>query len=232
MGQSVFIHPTEARRQFAEFAAGELTPDDLARGALLIALEENPQVDIDRTLAGLDEIAEAARDRCQRGEPDIFRLGHLHAELFDARGFIGDISNYYDPRNSYLNEVLERRTGIPITLTIVFVHVARRLGLDAVGVGLPGHFLAKVRFELSEIYVDAFHGGRTMTIAEISEMVAEMSHGNVRLRSEHLRAWDTRETLTRVLANLQNAYAQKRDLRRATAAKERIELLMNGSTKA
>jgi regulator of sirC expression with transglutaminase-like and TPR domain len=232
MGEAIYVHPTEARRQFEEFAARELGPDDLARGALLIALEEYPRVDIDRVLGDLDEIAEAARDRCEAGEPDIFKLGHLHAELFDERGFIGDIANYYDPRNSYLNEVLERKVGLPIALTIIFVHVARRLGLDAVGVGLPGHFIAKVRFELSEVYVDSFHGGRTLTIPDIAEMVSEMSRGNLRLRSEHLRAWDTRETLTRVLANLQNVYTQKGDGRRATAAKERMDMLMAGSRMA
>lgn len=226
MGQAIYIHPSEARRQFEQLASGEITLDSMARGALLIALEEYPKLKVDHYLAQLDEMADCVRDRIESGEPDIFKLGHVHSELFDKRGFIGNIASYYEAQNSFLNEVIDRKTGIPITLSILFVDIARKIGLDAVGVGVPGHFLVKVRFEMSEVYIDPFHGGRTLTVREIGELITEMSGGNVTLRSEHLRAWTARETLTRVLANLQNIHQQNHDVKRATAARERIGLLM------
>jgi regulator of sirC expression with transglutaminase-like and TPR domain len=149
----------------------------------------------------------------------------VHAVLFDQEGFVGNVGDYYDERNSYLNEVLERKVGIPITLSILFLRVARLAGLDAHGVGLPGHYLAKISFDLSEVYLDPFHGGRTMSISEIASFLGEISGGQVALRAEHLRAWSARETLVRVLANLQAVYERKGDARRRNGAMERIEIL-------
>jgi regulator of sirC expression with transglutaminase-like and TPR domain len=225
VSQALLVHPTEARRRFEEFAARDLGPSDVAEGALLIALEEYPQLDVERELERIDSMAERVLDRSGRDEPSIFRLGHVHAVLFDQEGFIGNVGDYYDERNSFLNEVLERRVGIPITLSILFLRVARLTGLDAHGVGLPGHYLAKVCFDLSEVYVDPFHGGRTMSIAEIASFLGELSEGKLSLRAEHLRAWSARETLVRVLANLQAIWERKGDTRRRNGAMERIEIL-------
>lgn len=223
--EAIFVHPTEARRRFEEFASRELGPADVAEGALLIALEEYPQLDVEASLQRIDAFAERVLDRSDRDEPSIFRLGHVHSVLFDQEGFIGNVGDYYDERNSFLNEVLERKVGIPITLSILFLRVARLAGLDAHGVGLPGHYLAKICFDLSEVYVDPFYGGRTMTIPEIASFLGEISNGQVALRAEHLRAWSARETLVRVLANLQAAYERKGDAKRRNAAMERIEIL-------
>jgi regulator of sirC expression with transglutaminase-like and TPR domain len=221
----MLVHPAEARRQFREFAAGEIDNGNLARGALLIALEDYPRLDVDDYLRRLDDIAVRAERRCTPGEPPVFRLGHLHAELFDVDGYSGDSSNYYDPRNAYLNEVIDRRIGIPITLSIVFLHVATRLGLRAFGVGLPGHYIVKVQFELNELYVDPFHQGSTLTLAEIRDLLREVSGGSAALSAEHLRAWTGRQTLARVLVNLQNMWSRSGDLRRAASAQERMEML-------
>jgi regulator of sirC expression with transglutaminase-like and TPR domain len=219
----MIVHPAEARRRFTDFASGEITNADLARGALLIALEDYPRLDVDRYLAALDDLA----DRAQRrgGGPPIFLLGHLHAEMFDVDGYRGDETSYYDPRNAYLNEVVDRKLGLPILLSIVFIHAATRLGLSAHGVGLPAHFIVKVRFELNEIYVDPFHGGATLAMQEIAEMISGVTQGQMRLSSEHLRAWDPRETLMRVLANLQNMWARAGDARKSASARERLEIL-------
>jgi regulator of sirC expression with transglutaminase-like and TPR domain len=219
------IHPAEARRQFREFAETEITAADLARGALLIALEDYPQLDIAEPLAMLDDLAERVRERCSPGDPPVFRLGHLHREMFDVDGYRGDAVNYYDTKNAYLNEVIHRRVGLPLTLSIIFLHVANAVGLNAAGVGLPGHYMVKVRFELNELYVDPFHGGATLTVGEIAAMLAEMSGGRIRLASEHLRSWEPRDTLVRLLANLQNMWTRAGDTRKATSAAERITLL-------
>ncbi|MDQ3280068.1 MAG: transglutaminase-like domain-containing protein [Acidobacteriota bacterium] len=221
----MLIHPAEARRQFVEFAAGEITNENLARGALLIALEEYPRLDVSGYLDELDALAMRVEKRCTPGEPPVFRLGHLHAELFDIDKFRGDVTNYYDPRNAYLNEVIDRKIGIPITLSIVFLHVASKLGFVAAGVGLPGHYIVKVQFELNEVYVDPFHGGTTLTMPEIAELMHQVSGGATQLAPEHLRAWSGRQTLARVLANLQNMWAQNGDPRRSASARERMEIL-------
>ncbi|HET7436680.1 MAG TPA: transglutaminase-like domain-containing protein [Thermoanaerobaculia bacterium] len=221
----MLIHPMEARRRFREYAEGEITNENLARGALLIALEDYPRLDVNGYVDELDGLAARVAARCTAGEPPIFRLGHLHAEMFDVDGYAGDTSSYYDPRNAHLNEVIDRKLGIPITLSIIFLHVATKLGLTATGVGLPGHYLVKVAFELNEVYVDPFHGGTTLTLPEIAELLRQISGGSIRLTSEHLRAWTGRETLVRVLANLQSMWARAGDTRRANAAKERMDML-------
>ena len=225
MTSSLFIHRAEARRQLREYAAEPITNENLARGALLIALEDYPQLEIEEVLARLDDLADRAARRGSPGEPAVFRLGHLHAEMFDVDGYRGNTDHYYDPKNVYLNEVIERRLGIPISLSIVFLHAATRLGLTAFGVGLPGHYIVKVQFELNEVYVDPFHGGATLTVPEISEMLGQMTGGRGRLSNEHLRAWDGRETLLRVAANLQNMWSRAGDARRANSARERMEIL-------
>jgi regulator of sirC expression with transglutaminase-like and TPR domain len=223
----MLIHPAEARRQFREYAAGDITNENLAEGALLIALEEYPRIDIQHYLDELDALAARVEQRCDPGEPAVFRLGHLHAEMFDVDGYTGDTINYYDPRNAYLNEVIERKMGIPIAISIIFLHVAAKLGFTASGVGLPGHYIVKVQFELNEVYVDPFHGGTTLTMAEIGELLRQVS-GGTQLSPEHLRAWTGRQTLARVLANLQNMWARNGDPRRAASARERMEILAAG----
>jgi regulator of sirC expression with transglutaminase-like and TPR domain len=221
----MLIHPAEARRQFVEYASGEITNENLARGALLIALEDYPRIDIGGYLDELEALAARVQRRCHAGEPPVFRLGHLHAEMFDAEGYRGNTQSYYDPRNAYLNEVIDRKLGIPITLAIVYLHVATKMGLSAHGVGLPGHYLVKVQFELNEVYVDPFHEGSTLTIPEIAVLLRQLTGGSQQLMSEHLRAWSGRETLQRVLANLMNMWNRAGDSRRVATAKERMELL-------
>jgi regulator of sirC expression with transglutaminase-like and TPR domain len=223
--EPVFIHPAEARRQFRELAESDFGDDELARGALLIALEDYPRLDVDAYLARLDGLAARVTRHGSPSDPAIFRLGHLHAEMFDRDQYRGDTSTYYDPRNACLNEVIDRKLGIPITLAIVFLHVARRIGLNAAGVGLPGHYIVKVRFELNEVYVDPFHGGATLTMSEIAELLGQISAGQIRLAPDHLRAWSARQTLVRVLANLESMWTRAGDGRRARAASERIVLL-------
>ncbi|MEO8218070.1 MAG: transglutaminase-like domain-containing protein [Acidobacteriota bacterium] len=229
MTDTIFIHPAEARRQFRDFAARELGPSDLARGSLLIALEEYPALDVEGSLAVLEQIATRVLAHASPGDPPVFLLGYLHSEMFDREGFSGDEVDYYDPRNSYLNEVLDRKLGLPITLSIIFMDLAQRIGLKAVGVGLPGHYLVKVQFDLNELYVDPYHAGQTLTLKEIDDLLSDMSRGRIRLKSEHLRGWTERETLVRLLSNLKNAYARRGDARRAAFAQERIDILAGDS---
>lgn len=221
----MLMHPAVARQEFREYAAGDVNNDNLARGALLVALEDNPRIDIEHYLRELDNLAARVERRCAPTDPPVFRLGHLHAEMFDVDGYIGDTASYYDPRNAYLNDVIDRKTGLPITLSIIFLHVASKIGLNAAGVGLPGHYIVKVQFELNEVYVDAFHGGTTLTLPEIGALLRDVTGGAAQLASEHLRAWSARETLVRVLTNLQNMWTRAGEPRRANAARERVAIL-------
>ena len=203
----------------------EITYENLARGALLVALEEYPRLDVQSYLDELDALAARVERRCLAGEPPVFRLGHLCAEMFDVDGYHGEEADYYHPRNALLNEVIDRKSGLPILLSIVFLHVASRLELPAAGVGLPGHYIVKAQFELNEVYVDPFRGGVTLTIGEIAELMRQTGGGQVKLVSSHLRAWSGRETLLRVLTNLEGMWTRAGDPRRAASARERMELL-------
>src|SRR5436305_7105555 len=142
------------------FAAAVSQPDAairLARAALLVGAEEEPRAcDVGRCLARLDELGEEARARIERdGGPKVEALNRY---LFDEQRFEGNEADYYDPRNSMLHRVLERRTGIPITLSIVYIEVGRRAGLSVEGVGLPGHFIVRVLdVEGGKVLVDPFN---------------------------------------------------------------------------
>ncbi|HEY0590780.1 MAG TPA: transglutaminase-like domain-containing protein [Thermoanaerobaculia bacterium] len=228
----LYVHPAEARRRFEEYARGEIRESNLAVGALLVALEEYPRLDVDAYVAKLDELADRVRRRMGPREPEVFLLGHLHHELFDESGFSGNAQNYYDVRNSFLNEVIDRKVGLPITLATVFIDVARRVGLNASGIGLPGHYIVRVQFPLSEVFIDPFHAGRTLTLGEIDTMLSEMSNGQVRLRPHFLRRWSARETLIRLVANLQNAFDRAGDAKKAAAAAERIAILSHSGPPA
>ena len=222
---TTLTHPAEARRRFREFAEGEITNENLALGALLVSVEDNPHVDLDGYLGILNDLGQRVRAKCLPGEPAVFRLGHLHSEMFDVDAYRGEETNYYDPQNAYLDHVIDQRSGLPLTLSIIFLHAASMIGLNAFGVGLPGHFIVKVQFELNEVYVDPFHSGTTMTVSEIGQMISQITGGRAQLTSQHLRSWTGRETLQRLLANLQNMWTRAGDTRKAAAAGERMELL-------
>src|SRR5438093_9570356 len=130
---------SDARREFTQLAAREPIP--LARGALMIAKEEYPDLEIDRYVDQLAALARQAEPLVHAGKDTIERIERLSHFLFERHGFRGNTENFGDPKNSFLNDVLERRLGIPISLSVVYLEVGRRLGLNLHGVGFPGHFL-------------------------------------------------------------------------------------------
>jgi len=146
--------------------------------------------------------------------------------MFDDQGFHGNQTNYYDPRNSFLSAVLDRRTGIPITLSIVYLEVGRRAGLEVEGLGMPGHFIVRARESgaIEAALVDPF-GGRMIDREDCQERLDELFEGNVTLTDDHLRATSGREILVRLLSNLKAIYAQAGLHRQALATVERILIL-------
>src|SRR5436305_6455522 len=160
---------------------------DLAELALLLAREEHADLDVESTLAELAAMAHDVRPRL-RG-PLAARLAALTRYLFHELGFRGNLLNYYDPRNSYFNEVLDRRTGIPITLSVLAVAVGARAGLTVQGVGLPGHFIAKaVAPDQEDVLFDPFHAGRLLTPPQCKVLVEQVTGVRFHATAESLAA--------------------------------------------
>jgi regulator of sirC expression with transglutaminase-like and TPR domain len=192
----------------AEFAATVEGPDGrirLARAALLIAAAEQPGLDVDKYVARLDDLADTAL-AARRAADALSRLHRLREFLFEELGFAGDRSDYFDPRNSHLNEVLDRRLGIPITLSLVFIEVGRRLGLQMEGIGLPGHFITGARIAGEQVLLDPFNRGAVLTVEACGQVVRQALGRPVRLLPEHFAPVDNRQFLTRMLANLKGVY--------------------------
>jgi len=215
--------PDSIRDRFARLARGDDAELDVEEGAILIAAEEYPDLDPAAVRAELDRLGAHARAvLADAGDADE-RVERLNRFLFQEQGFEG-ASEYYDPRNSYLNEVLARRVGIPITLALVYMGVGRRAGLDVRGISFPGHFLVRCAGPEEQI-VDAFHG-RTLTMRECeTRLAAALGPGAALDRALHLRDASTREILVRMLSNLQRIFAEHGDSERLLACCDRILLL-------
>lgn len=213
-----------ARARFARLVAGPKREFDLAEAALVVAAEDDPRCDVARGLRLLDEWGREGAARLG-GERGADRLAAFNAFMFEELGFAGNRQNYYDPRNSLLNQVLERRTGIPITLSIVYCEVGRRAGLAAQGIGFPGHFLVRVGGESDQdTLVDPFNGA-VVDEENCQELLDNMYGGQVPLGAEHLRPATAREIIIRLLRNLKGIYSQAHLHRQALAVVERILLL-------
>jgi len=218
------ISPSTIRDRFAEIISVEDHEIDLAQAALLIAAEEYPRLDVDLYLERLDALADRVRENVANPLKAVGVIDSLNKTLFDEMGFHGNAENYYDPRNSYLNEVIDRRTGIPITLTVVYMEVARRIGFSVKGVGLPFHFIARHDSADGILFIDPFNEGHLMTSAECDELVTRISGGKSDLRPEHLEPVTNKQILTRMLSNLASVHSAS-DHRRALASVERILLI-------
>jgi regulator of sirC expression with transglutaminase-like and TPR domain len=219
------MKPEEARARLALLAAGEEADLDLARAALYLAAEEYPALDADAYVARLDAMAHDVAELPLDTVAPLGRLLALNRYLFAEQGFTGNTYHYYDPRNSFLNEVIDRHTGIPITLSVVYLEVGWRLELPLAGVGMPGHFLVGYYPEGEARYVDVFNQGRLLSHDECVARLQEQFGSGFVFQAEHLAPVSKRQILTRMLTNLKQIYLQRQDLDRALAAVERILLL-------
>ena len=200
---------------------------DLAAAALQIASEEYPDLDVASYLLRLDRLAERAAGQLSLSvEPDVIdSLDSINRTLYREEGFSGNADVYYDPRNSFLNEVLDRRRGIPITLSIVYMEVGRRLGLDIRGVGLPGHFLVKCMAASGEWLIDPFFGGKTVTEAECRQRLKRLHGEKFSFQRSFLDCVTKRQILGRLLANLKMIYLVQKDFGRALNVIDKILLI-------
>jgi regulator of sirC expression with transglutaminase-like and TPR domain len=211
-----------SRQQFSALVAGPDAQIDLSHAALLIAAEEYPELDVEGYRARIDAMGQALGDRLAPATP-LERVDILGRYLFEEEGFRGNTADYYDPRNSFLNEVLDRRTGIPITLSTVYIEVARRAGLAVEGVGLPGHFIVRVAAGEGDFLVDPFHGGALLSHDDCQKRLDRVYGGRVRMELAMLAACSRRQILARMLRNLKAIYAKAEDQTRALAM---VDLLL------
>ena len=218
-----------ARDAFARMATGGDDAIEIDRAALLIAAEEYPDLVVNDYLAKLDDLAERVRQRLYVDAGPHETLARLNQVLFDEEGFRGDDKEYYDPRNSFLNDVMDRRIGIPITLSAVYREVGRRVGFELQGVGFPGHFLLKHEMNEGEILIDAFHHGRILTHEDCRERLKQNFKDNLEFHPKQLKNTSPRLMLFRILNNLKGIYVNRREHVRALAAVERMLLLVPDS---
>ena len=221
----LLTHPALARRRFHEIAGRPDPQLDLVEASLVIALEENPALDVDHHLVEVGNWSEAVRGRLE-GSRDVERIVEtINRLLFDEEGFHGENDDYYDPRSALLSEALERHAGLPITLSILYIELSRRVGVEATGIALPGRFLVKFSGAFGVIVVDPFDGGRVLSTLELQKILDGMYGGGVKLREHHLRSFTPKEILARELAQLKAAYLAQHDLPRAAASIDRLLIL-------
>jgi regulator of sirC expression with transglutaminase-like and TPR domain len=207
-----------------EFRQVVLGPDaeiDLARAALLIARAEYPDLDIGGCLRRLDQLAEEAGAGALQRDA-LRRLHRLREFLFEEVGFRGNTDEYFDPRNSFLNDVLDRKLGIPITLSLVMIEVGRRLGLEIKGIGLPAHFIVAAEIEGCQVLLDPFHGGTLLTRESAQELVSRVLSRPVILQDGYFAPVSKRQFVARMLANLKGIYWRSECWAKALPIAERL----------
>ena len=203
-------------------------PDDqinLARAALYIAQEDSPELDPDEYLAALDLMASELRERLPEAPYPMRVIQTLNHYLYADLGFHGNAEDYYDPRNSFLNEVIDRRTGIPITLSLVYLELAARIDFPMAGIGMPGHFLVQPRFPDSGIFVDPFNQGEILFLEDCQQRLQQIYGPALEFQAEFLQPVSHRALLMRILTNLKQIYLSRGDMHRGLAVVERMVLL-------
>jgi regulator of sirC expression with transglutaminase-like and TPR domain len=204
----------------------ERSPIDVPRAALYFAREiAYPDLDTGLYLALIDQLIKWAREVIPPAKSVPAQASVLGDLLFGRFGFQGNAADYTDPRNSFLNEVLDRRLGIPISLSVIYIAVAQGLGLEARGVGLPGHFIVSLQTEAGPLYLDPFHQGSILSIEDCAELVYRTTGYQGEFRTEWLEPAVPRQILVRMLANLRNTFVQRADWRNALATLEHLRVL-------
>jgi regulator of sirC expression with transglutaminase-like and TPR domain len=210
---------------FEELAQENDEQIDVALAAALIARDVYEELDVPALLGQLDELAQPLKPLGlgQMGaEAQALELAHY---LYERQGFAGNEAAYYDPRNSLLPDVLERRLGIPITLALVYCEIARRVGVPARGVGFPGHFLVRIDRPgdpHEPLMVDAFFGGQVLRQKALNSLLARVMGPGQKLRPEHLAAASPRAIVARMLMNLKAVYMARGEDSRALLAADRL----------
>jgi len=197
----------------------------LDQAALLIGAWEYPERDLDEYREMLDGIASRVTPDVERAQNGIGRARAISDHLFDRLGYTGNHDDYYDPRNTFLCEVIDRRIGIPISLSVLYLEVARRVGVLAQGVNFPGHFLVRVAIEDAWLFLDPFGRGRVMTPADLESLLRKTTSPTAVLEPSVIAAASKRQIVARMLVNLAGIYGRNGDLPRSLDVLERLAVL-------
>ncbi|HEV2469961.1 MAG TPA: transglutaminase-like domain-containing protein [Candidatus Sulfotelmatobacter sp.] len=212
-----FTAPAELVETFSVFVAPDIEDEkiDLIRASLVIARTEYPKLEIEEYASRIEGLARRVAAKAFES-PTQRTLAVLNQVLFDEAKLGGNRENYYDPRNSFLNDVLDRGLGIPISLSIIYMEVAKRVGLNLSGVGMPGHFLLKhYGHDGHETLIDCFNRGDILSRQDCQNRLDEIYSGEMKLRPEFLHPISRRQILTRMLNNLKTVYLSTRNFRKA-----------------
>lgn len=197
---------------------------DLAEAALIIAQQEYPHLNVASYMKRLDELADAVRARVTLDATPEHIVATMNHYFFKEQGFTGNGDDYYNPRNSFLNEVLDRKLGIPITLSIVYMEVGRRLDLPLEGIAFPGHFLVKLPLKCGNVILDPYLGGISLSEEDLRERLRQVrgeAHTETSL-GQLLDSVNKKEILARVLRNLKIIYFRTDEFDKALSVVERI----------
>ncbi len=191
---------------------------DLFRAALCIAADSYPGLDDERYLLQMDLWVEELKQQLPHEADTRTRLHTLNRFFFDKLGFSGDTEDYYDPRNSYINEVVDRRRGIPITISLLYIELGNRLGLKVSGVSFPGHFLVKMPYGEGEVVLDPYNGGISLSEQDLTDRLEGMFNTEIDSIAPFLEAASNKDILIRMLSNLKAVYHQRGDTEKALEA--------------
>lgn len=219
------IFPKQLGEKFRQLVLSARGGDlDLEAGIILLMEFGHPYSNPGEVTVRLDQIAAKLRGRLGPNDSPKQAVQAMTQFLFVEQGFQGNESNYLDPDNSYFNQVLARKTGIPITLSALCLLVARRLNLPVVGVGLPGHYIVKYASPTNPIFFDPFHNGRVL---EREDCIQIVNRAGLKFEEHHLSQSTHRETLVRMINNLVAAYVQAGEVKKAQQLKEYINILLS-----
>ena len=222
------LHPDDVRADFQRIIGLPETSLDLARAALVIAAEADPSIDVEQELRTIERWAGELRSRIDPAWNNLQKLARLRAYVFDDLGFRGDERDYYSPSNSLLHEVMKRRRGIPLTLSILFLELGWRIGMPLEGVGFPGHFLVRLSGEPGDLLLDPFSHACSVHEEDCRRMLLEITGGKLEYDHKLTASVTKRTMLVRLLQNLKGAYLRASDDGGALGAVERLLLLRPG----
>jgi regulator of sirC expression with transglutaminase-like and TPR domain len=217
--------PEHVRANFVQMVNRPDEALELARVALLVAAESDLQVDIDGELRQLEGWAEELKSRLTPDLNNLQKLARLRSFVFDDLGFRGDRRDYYSPSNSLLHEVMKRRRGIPLTLSIVFMELGWRIGIPFEGVAFPGHFLVRLPGEPRDLLLDPYKRGMMVHEEDCRQMLLESTGGRMSYDPALTASVSKRDVIVRLLHNLKGAYLRAGDDAQALAAVERLLVL-------
>ena len=215
----------EVRRRFAALVERPQGAFRLAEGALLIAKEAYPELDVETYLTRFDRMAETIKAQLGLELDPVRIVKGINTYLFDQLGLRGNLENYYDPRNSFLNDVLDRKLGIPITLSVIYIEVGRLVGLPIAGVNLPGHFIVQYTAQPEPFWIDPFDRGTILVREACTQRLHQLFGDRLPWRDTYLEPIRDHDILRRMLNNLKVIYGQQGAYHHALSVVERLILL-------